>query len=283
MSEHATPTPTFRRLERSSDRVLAGVCGGLGRYFELNPGFFRLGFVVLTLLGGAGVLVYLAALLVMPEEGHERSLAEQVVSERRERPWPLVALALAAVAAAIVLSHATLWPAAGAGWVVVLVGAVVVLWASRGTRRASILLRLVVGAAILAATLFVAAIVLAFAWFDVSLGNGVGDRTYIPATAAAVQPNYHLGVGNLRIDLSHLAPGGQPLHIRARVDVGELHVIVPQGVATTVDGRASVGDVSVFDQREGGRHVEVQNGTGRQLTIDARVGAGQIDVVRAGS
>ena len=80
MSEHITHTPTVRRLERSSDRILAGVAGGLGKYFELNPNFFRIGFVVLTLLGGAGILVYLAALLVMPAEGKERSLAEQVLA-----------------------------------------------------------------------------------------------------------------------------------------------------------------------------------------------------------
>ena len=50
MTEHITHTPTVRRLERSSsDKMLAGVCGGLGRYFELNPTVFRVGFVVLTL------------------------------------------------------------------------------------------------------------------------------------------------------------------------------------------------------------------------------------------
>ena len=55
MSEHITHTQGIKRLERSStDRMLAGVSGGLGRYFDLNPAVFRLGFVVLTLLGGAG-------------------------------------------------------------------------------------------------------------------------------------------------------------------------------------------------------------------------------------
>ena len=69
MSENITHTPSTKRLERSSsDRVIAGVSGGLGRYFDLNPTFFRLGFVVLTLLGGAGILIYLAAVLVLPDE-----------------------------------------------------------------------------------------------------------------------------------------------------------------------------------------------------------------------
>src|SRR5881409_3562194 len=105
MSEHITHSPQIKRLERSSDRVLAGVASGLGRYFELNPAVFRLGFVVLTLLGGAGILVYLAALLVMPAEGDEHSIASQAIAERREKPWPVAGLGLAAVALVVLLSH----------------------------------------------------------------------------------------------------------------------------------------------------------------------------------
>src|SRR5205823_13469130 len=116
MSEHITHTPSIKRLERSSsDRMVAGVAGGLGRYFDLNPSVFRLGFVVLTLLGGAGVLVYLAALLVMPVEGRDRSIAAQILAERSERPAPLIGLGLVGVALAVLLSRGDLWPAAGAG------------------------------------------------------------------------------------------------------------------------------------------------------------------------
>src|ERR671931_672602 len=96
MSEHTTHPQGIKRLERSrSHRMVAGVAGGLGEYFDLNPAFFRLGFVVLTLLGGAGILVYLAALLVMPDEGKETSIAEAAIAGRRERPWPFIRLALA--------------------------------------------------------------------------------------------------------------------------------------------------------------------------------------------
>src|SRR5947208_13106306 len=118
MTEHIKHTNAVRRLERSSsDRMLAGVCGGLGRYFDLNPTVFRVGFVVLTLLGGAGVLVYLAAGLVMPGEGRERSLAQKVLAERKERPWPLIGLAVVGVALVALLSPAALRPAAGGGWI----------------------------------------------------------------------------------------------------------------------------------------------------------------------
>src|SRR6266508_1094494 len=57
MNTHTVEGPTIKRLERSrSDRMLAGVCGGLASYFEIHPAFYRVGFVVLTLLGGAAIL-----------------------------------------------------------------------------------------------------------------------------------------------------------------------------------------------------------------------------------
>jgi phage shock protein PspC (stress-responsive transcriptional regulator) len=63
-----TTGPTPRRLSRStSDRKIAGVAGGLGDYFGVDPTLFRLGLVVLTFMGGAGVLLYLLAWVVLPE------------------------------------------------------------------------------------------------------------------------------------------------------------------------------------------------------------------------
>ena len=95
MSEHTVEGPAVKRLERSrSDRMLAGVCGGLARYFEIHPAFYRVGFVVLTLIGGAGILIYLAAALVMPDEGKEDSIAAEALRESRDRPWPLIGLGL---------------------------------------------------------------------------------------------------------------------------------------------------------------------------------------------
>src|SRR4051812_11503002 len=168
MTQPLTHTPQVKRLERSSSsRVVAGVSGGLGRYFDLNPAVFRLGFVVLTLLGGAGVLVYLAALLVIPVEGNEQSIASQVLAERRERPWPVVGLGLAGVALILLLSRGGI--AVGAGWIVVLIAGLAILWISRRGMRTSRILIGVTAFLALAAVAVVTAIVVAFAWFDVSL------------------------------------------------------------------------------------------------------------------
>jgi phage shock protein PspC (stress-responsive transcriptional regulator) len=172
MNQHITDTPQIKRLERSSsDSMLAGVSGGLGRYFELNPAVFRLGFVILTLLGGAGILVYLAAILVIPVEGSEQSIAAQVLAERRDRPWPVVGLGLAGVALVLLLSRGGI--AVGAGWIAVLIGGLAILWVSRRKTRPRRLLIALAGLASLLAVAATIAIVAAFAWFDVSLGDGV--------------------------------------------------------------------------------------------------------------
>jgi phage shock protein PspC (stress-responsive transcriptional regulator) len=56
-----------RRLTRTSaDRMLGGVCGGIGRYFGIDSTLVRIGFVALALLGGTGLIVYAAALLLVP-------------------------------------------------------------------------------------------------------------------------------------------------------------------------------------------------------------------------
>ena len=63
------PSEPPRRLVRvRSGRVIGGVCAGLGRYFNVDPIIFRIGAVVLVFVGGAGLLAYLAALLLIPAE-----------------------------------------------------------------------------------------------------------------------------------------------------------------------------------------------------------------------
>lgn len=58
-----------KRLYRSrTDKQIAGVAGGLGDYFNVDPTLVRVLFIILTLLGGPGILIYIVLWLVMPEE-----------------------------------------------------------------------------------------------------------------------------------------------------------------------------------------------------------------------
>lgn len=57
-----------KRIVRPHDRMLAGVAGGLAAYFNIDPVLVRLGFIVLALINGVGVLLYLALWLLLPGE-----------------------------------------------------------------------------------------------------------------------------------------------------------------------------------------------------------------------
>jgi phage shock protein C len=58
-----------RKLYRSkTDRKLAGVCGGLAQYFNIDPTLIRVLFVVLAILGGSGLVLYLALWIIVPNE-----------------------------------------------------------------------------------------------------------------------------------------------------------------------------------------------------------------------
>ena len=50
------------------DRIICGVCGGIARYFNLDPTLVRLAFAFLSIVGGSGVLLYLAAAVIIPRQ-----------------------------------------------------------------------------------------------------------------------------------------------------------------------------------------------------------------------
>ena len=67
-----------KRLFRSrTNKVIGGVCGGLGEYFGIDPVILRIIFVVLIFLHGAGLLIYLIAWLCMPKPGEEQGGYQQ--------------------------------------------------------------------------------------------------------------------------------------------------------------------------------------------------------------
>ena len=58
-----------KRLYKSRDnRMLSGVCGGIAEYFDIDPTLVRLGWVLFCALGGSGILVYIIAAVIMPEQ-----------------------------------------------------------------------------------------------------------------------------------------------------------------------------------------------------------------------
>jgi phage shock protein PspC (stress-responsive transcriptional regulator) len=301
MSDTTTETPQIKELHRSrQDRMIAGVCGGLGRYFDLNPVFFRVGFVVLALLGGSGIIVYGAAALVIPDEGRRDSIAVEALRNRRSRPWPLIGLGLVAIASIVLLSHASLWPESDGLWIIVLLAGGALLWAhtrdlspapadpaappAPSRRWPGRIFRAAV--VLLAAGVVAAALVVTYAFsaFDLSLGDGIGERTYRVATTDNLRDRYDLGIGRLDLDLSSLELPKGDTHVDAHVGIGELRITLPQDVVVRYDTKATYGQVFAFGEESDGHNngLEGEDGTGdRILVVHASVGAGEVDLDRA--
>ena len=73
-------------LRRSyDDRMLGGVAAGLAHYFGVDAVIVRIAFVVLTFVGGAGIPLYLAGLLLIPEEGSDVSIASSIIESVQTR------------------------------------------------------------------------------------------------------------------------------------------------------------------------------------------------------
>jgi phage shock protein PspC (stress-responsive transcriptional regulator) len=73
-----------KQLHRSREgRIVAGVCAGLADYFGVDANLVRLVFAALTFLAGMGVLLYLVAWLIIPEQGESSSIAEGFINKNK--------------------------------------------------------------------------------------------------------------------------------------------------------------------------------------------------------
>jgi phage shock protein PspC (stress-responsive transcriptional regulator) len=84
-SEHTyrSERPPLRRP--FAGRMLAGVAEGMGRYLGIDTTLVRIAFVVLVFLGGAGIPLYLAGLLLIPDEGTDQSIVGSIVGSLHSR------------------------------------------------------------------------------------------------------------------------------------------------------------------------------------------------------
>jgi phage shock protein C len=72
-------------VRRRDGRMLAGVCAGVADYFSLDVTLVRVIWAVVSVItGGAGVLAYLVAWIIIPDEGQKSSIAENMVGKKRD-------------------------------------------------------------------------------------------------------------------------------------------------------------------------------------------------------
>jgi hypothetical protein len=121
---------------------------------------------------------------------------------------------------------------------------------------------------------------------DVPVRGRTGTQFEQPASLAEVQPEYRLSGGQLTLDLRRVDFGPQAHHSRVRIGAGDLQVTLPDDQPVTVTSSIAVGEMRLLGRpSNGGLQVEQTvvdgeaKGLGR-LTLDLRVGVGQIVVTR---
>jgi phage shock protein PspC (stress-responsive transcriptional regulator) len=246
------PGPAVRpSLRRSrSDKVAGGVAGGLAEYSGVDPLLWRVGFVALTLAGGTGIAVYLLLWLLMPAGPRDPAVPAVTAGPSLPRSPVAVVTVAALLIVGGVMALVTRVTDLDAGPRGFLAGALLVvglgLVASAFTRgRAPRGGLIALGSVLTLALLFASSVP---DGVDDDGDFGVGDRTYRPATAAAVQDRYQGGVGDLEIDLTDIDPSTIDRSVIFAVEhgVGDVDILVPEDADVFVSGQGGIGEVE-FD------------------------------------
>jgi hypothetical protein len=174
---------------------------------------------------------------------------------------------------------------AGIGWLLQTLDVVDIPW------QAALAVSLVlVGVAVLAVgrhgglvTLgVVLTIILALAsLLDVPFEGGIGERTFRPVAATDVRTEYRHAIGRMTVDLTDVDLPAGTSRIEISEGIGELQVVVPDGITVTVRGAAGIGEVVLFGASSNGVGVEREvsrEGDTARLELDVSVGIGKVEV-----
>jgi phage shock protein PspC (stress-responsive transcriptional regulator) len=286
MDDETPPTP--KRLERSrDDRMVSGVCGGIARYLGVDVTLVRIVAVGLAVAGGAGVVIYLAALLLMPEEGAAAPLAGG--SDGRGQALAVLGVVvLACIGVAIV--------GALIGWILVPVGFLAAAglfawWIASGERPAGsptqILKRAGLGVGLL---LICLALAIAGGWAAAAGSGAVGAALVIGAgvvlvAAAFMRPARWLILPALSLGLAAAFVTATGIEIDGGVGDREYRPTAATDVRDSYKlgiGQMVV-DLRSADLPPGDRHIDIKMGVGHAVvlvaekvcvTTDAQVGVG---------
>ena len=312
MSEHDTeqpqpqpepePEPTLqppsspRRLLRArDDRVIGGVAGGLGKYFNVDPVFFRVGLVALAFVGGLGVLLYLAALLFVPSED-----AAGGEPPRRSRAVTIAGAVLLVIVGAAILSDGGWWIGGaffGPLGLLLVLGAAVwwLLWGRAGPRETSPRATLArIGIVLL--VLLGSAVLLAASVWSAAAGGGVAVAVLVIAIGALLAVAAFRGGARWLIVPALAIAGGLGVVSAADIDLDGGYgkrVYTPSSLAGLPSGYdLGAGSLEVdlrgIDFDGGRRDLDIEVGFGEAVLIvpsdvcvvaDADVGAGYLRVL----
>jgi phage shock protein PspC (stress-responsive transcriptional regulator) len=246
------PRPPLRRSR--TDKVLGGVAGGLAEYTGIDALLWRVAAIALTFAGGSGIIIYLLLWLLMPPAPAPQPGEAAAVPERNGPRSPVPGITVAAllivVGIGVLLRQFTdldLGARGVLGAALLVVGVGLVVGAVTGLGRSAKVGLIGLGVVLTAALAVVS---------TVRLPNGdVGDRTYRPTTAAAVEQLYAHGAGNLTVDLTgvDVSDLAGPIVTSVHQGLGDVDVLVPFSADVQVTVDPGIGDARVFgDTSDGG-------------------------------
>jgi phage shock protein PspC (stress-responsive transcriptional regulator) len=267
--------------------MLGGVSGGLAEYSGIDALLWRVGFVALTLAGGAGVLVYLLLWVLMP--AGPRAVPGAPVAKAANPRSPVPGLTIAALLIVLgvlaLVTNVTGWDIGprgffGSALLVVGLGLVAAAFSPGRTARGGLIA--------LGVVLSVGLVTASSVHWD-GAHAGVGDRVYRPVTEAEVRDTYRGGVGDVTVDLRRidLADLDGPVSTRVEHGVGDLTVVVPRSADVQLRIEHGLGDVDVFDRGSDGEGFFAGTGS-RPWTDDGEAefvltinsGVGDVEVSR---
>jgi phage shock protein PspC (stress-responsive transcriptional regulator) len=247
------PGPPVRpQLRRSrTDKVIGGVAGGLAEYTGVDALLWRVGAIALTLAGGSGIIIYVLLWLLMPaapqlQPGDGSTAVSRVrTGPRSAVPGVTVAALLIVAGIGVLLTQFTAIDLGARGFLgtaLLVVGVGLVVGAVTGVGRAAKGALIGLGLVLSAALAVVS---------TVHLPNGpVGDRTFRPTTAAAVEPTYEHAAGDLTVDLRDVDVSDLTGPVVTRIDhgIGDVEVLVPSSADARVVVDSSIGNTDVFGE-----------------------------------
>jgi phage shock protein PspC (stress-responsive transcriptional regulator) len=204
-------------------------------------------------------------------------VAPRPARERSALGWYTIAATLLALGVAALLDaanalHVTLVQYLALPLAVIGAGLIVGAW--RGRSRLLIALGVLLVPFVLVASLI-----------HVPLTGAGGTFVYRPQASTDIPATYHIAAGELTVDLTRLALEAGTTNVSASVGAGQVRVLVPLRVPVTIDGRADLGDVTIFGRVRGGTEVQVQRAATAPssrpgLNLHLHVGLGSVKVDR---
>ncbi len=274
------------------------MAGGLAERFDVNVYLVRAIFVVLSFFWGLGVAIYLVMWIVMgpsmsiDEDSLERGRPNVSSSHRLTIAVCAAIVALGILAVAVLRPLAVVGPSLGLAWVIFLVVLAVVA-VKTASRRVTI--RRAVGLAFLSLASVAIIVVSGFLAFlastGVALNGGNGDHFFAPSSFSQVHHAYRTEFGVATLDLSAVEFPATGFTLTASVAAGQLTIVVPGDAVVSLTTNVGAGTVQTSSTVEGisaSSYTALPRGARRvgtksspHVTIDARVGVGLIDLVRA--